>query len=136
MNDLQIRAVLAGFFFGIWPLLLNRSRLSGDVSSAVFTFFALITVLPLALRGMSHSLANANWGMAISAGFFAGLALLAFNGMLAKAPHENVGALVILMIVVQIAVPALYQVVITRRLTGPSSIGFAAAVAAAYFLTR
>jgi hypothetical protein len=54
MNDLQIRAVLAGFFFGIWPLLLNRSRLSSDISSAVFTFFALITVLPLALNESIH----------------------------------------------------------------------------------
>jgi hypothetical protein len=136
MNDLQLRAVLTGLFFGGWPLLMNRSRLNGDVSSAVFCFFALMTVLPLALKSVGHSLTNVNWVMAISAGFLAGLGLLAFNSMLAKANPVSVGTLVILMLVVQIAVPALYQVIVTRHLTASGTIGFAAAVTAAYFLTR
>jgi hypothetical protein len=61
MNELQIKAVLAGVFFGIRPLLMNRSGLNGNVSSAVFSLACLVGTMPFALRSMGNSLMTANW---------------------------------------------------------------------------
>lgn len=133
MNELQVRAILAGLFFGIWPLIMNRSRLNGNVSSAVFAFGAFLMVAPFALRSIDKSLViSADWKMAAFAAICGGLGLLAFNGMLAKATSEKVSALFVLMIVVQIAIPAVYQVVITRSITPMKLLGFVAAAVSAF----
>lgn len=134
MNELQIRAVLAGVLFGIWPLLMNRSGLNGNVSSAVFSLACLAGTLPFALWSMGNSLATANWPIIAVAGVLGALGLLFFNGMLAKATSEKVGTLIVLAIVAQISIPALYQVVTNGGLTVSRGIGFAAAVLAAFLL--
>ncbi len=56
MGELQFKAIVAGVFFGIWPLLMNKSGLSGNVSSAVFGLGVLMIVAPFAfyeLRNIS-----------------------------------------------------------------------------------
>ena len=85
MNELQAKAVLAGVFFGIWPLLINRSGLNGNIGSACFSAAALIGVLPFALYSSGFTIPTANWTMVALAGFFGALGLLSFNGMLAGA---------------------------------------------------
>ena len=134
MNKLQIFSVLAGICFGIWPLFMNRSGLTGNVSSAAFCLVALIGVLPFAIKSGSNSLATASWLMVVLAGLFGALGLLFFNGMLAKASMKTVGSLFVLMTVVQIAIPAIYQVIITGRLPLGKLTGFIAAVIAALLL--
>lgn len=131
--ELQIKALLAGVFFGIWPLLMNRSGLPGSVSSAVFSGVVFLFVVPFALKGGVATL-DANWVMAIGAGVVAAVGVLQFNGMLAKAIPQNVGTLFVLMIVVQVAIPAIYQVVMTG-LTVTKAAGFLAAIVAAILLS-
>ena len=134
MSELHLRAVLAGVFFGIWPLLMNRSGLTGNVSSAVFALGALIVVSPFALYEFSGVTTSVVWTMVVGACIFGGLGLLAFNGMLSKATPETVGSLFVVMIVVQVATPALYQVINGGGLTVSKAIGFAAAILAALLL--
>lgn len=134
MSELHLRAVLAGVFFGIWPLLMNRSGLTGNVSSAVFALGALIVVSPFALYEFSGATISVVWTMVVGACIFGGLGLLAFNGMLSKATPETVGSLFVVMIVVQVATPALYQVINGGGLTVSKAIGFAAAILAAFLL--
>ncbi len=135
MDALQIKALLAGLAFGIWPLLMNRSGLSGNLSSAVFTAIALTCVTPFAVSNLS-SLASTNWVMAISAGVIGALGLLSFNGMLAKATPQNVSMLFVLMIVVQTALPAVYNIVMNGGMSVSKGLGFVLAIAAAILLTR
>lgn len=135
MNELQIKAILAGVCFGVWPLLMNRSGLSGNVSSAVFALGALIVVSPFALCELNSISANVIWTMAVGACVFGGIGLLLFNGMLSKATPEKVSSLFLLMIMVQIATPALYQIVQDGGLTTSKGVGFAAAILAAFLLT-
>lgn len=135
MTELHIRAILAGVFFGIWPLLMNRSGLTGNISSAVFALGVLIVVLPFALYEFSNVTISVSWTMVISACVFGGFGMLAFNGMLSRATPKTVGSLFVLMLVVQIAIPALYQIVSGGGLTISKSIGFAAAILAAFLLT-
>ncbi len=72
--------------------------------------------------------------MAIGACVFGGFGLLAFSGMLSKATPQTVGALIVLMTVVRISTPALYQVIQDGGLTTSKMIGFAAALLAAFLL--
>src|SRR3989344_8684098 len=134
MNELHFRAILAGVFFGIWPLLMTRSGLTGNVSSAVFAIGVLIVVSPFALYEFSGATIGIVWMMVVGACIFGGLGLLAFNGMLSKATPETVGSLLIVTTVVQVAIPALYQVINGGGLTVSKTIGFAAAILAAFLL--
>src|SRR3989344_3826804 len=134
MNDLRVMAALAGVFFGLWPLFMNRSGLTGNVSSAVFCVAAFIGVLPFAIKSGGASLATANWLMVVFAGLFGALGLLSFNGMLASASLQNVGTLFVLMTVVQIAIAASYQTIMNGHLSIDKVSGYVAAAVAAYLL--
>ena len=134
MSELHVKAILAGIFFGIWPLLMNRSGLSGNVSSAVFALGVLIFVSPFALYELRSMTANVAWTMAISACVFGGLGLLAFTEILSKATPQTVGSLFVLILVIQIATLALYQVINDGGLTVYKTIGFLAAIIAAIML--
>ncbi|HWY75912.1 MAG TPA: hypothetical protein VN281_09865 [Verrucomicrobiae bacterium] len=136
MNELQIKAILAGLAFGIWPLVMNRSGLVGNVSSMAFGLIATLGVLPFALRSMGGSFPTANWTAVVIAGLIGACGLLFFNGMLAKATPQNVGLMFVTMIVVQTAIPALYQVVMNGELSLRKAAGFALAFASAYLLVK
>jgi hypothetical protein len=137
MSDLYMKAVLAGLFFGIWPLLMNKSRLGGNISSVAFCVGVFIVVSPFAIRSFNQSaLSNIDWKMVVAAVICGGIGLLSFNGMLAKAILKNVSSLFVVALVVQIAVPALYQVYLTRGISPTKGLGFAAAAISAFLLLR
>jgi len=134
--DLQVKAIVAGVFFGIWPLLMNRSGLNGNVSSACFSAMVLVGVLPFALHSSGLILPTANWTMVILAGMCGALGLLSFNGMLAGASIQNIGALFVSMTLVQVAVAALYQTLMTGHISIDKFMGYLLATVAAYLLLR
>lgn len=59
MNELHVRAFLAGVFFGLWPLFMNRSGLTGNISAAVFTVGVFVIVSPFALYELRGTSVNA-----------------------------------------------------------------------------
>lgn len=134
MNDVYIRAILAGVFFGMWPLLMNRSGLAGNLSSAVFAGIAFITVLPFALKEGLHSFQTATVSLAVAAGVCGAIGLLAFNGMLARVSKERVGTMFVLMILVQVTVPIIYQAVMTGDYSAKRVVGSIAALIAVILL--
>lgn len=135
MDNLQFKALLAGLFFGIWPLMMNRSGLTGNVSAVVMTSVSLMCVAPFALGSMSN-FAGVNWIMGVGAGVVAALGIMSFNGMLAKATPQTVSTLFVLMIVVQTAVPAIYNIAMNGGMSASRAIGFALAIVSAILLTR
>jgi len=112
MSLLQIQFILAGLCFGAWPLFMNKSGLSGILSSLTITVIIVILTLPLAL-GEFKNITNANWVMISIAGFFATAGMIFFNKGLFRATPENISQLVIIMAIIQIAVPAIYKIVIS-----------------------
>ena len=134
MNDLQLKAILAGICFGIWPLLMNRSGLSGNFSSLVFTTVILVCIAPFAI-GHVGNLSNANWVMVVGAGVFSSLGLIFFNGMLSKTTPQNVSPLFVLMIVTQASLPAVYSIIMNNGITTTKGLGFILAIAGAVLLT-
>jgi hypothetical protein len=135
MDGLQIKALLAGLFFGLWPLLMNKSGLNGNVSAMAFAGLVLLFVSPFALSNIGD-LSNTKWLMVVGAGLFGALGVMSFNGMLAKATPQAVSTLFVLMIVVQTAVPAVYQVIMNGGLSLTKGLGFALAAIAAVLLVK
>lgn len=139
MDSLPLKAAVAGLFFGLWPLFMNRSGLSGSVSSLVFTSVVLLCVLPFGIRhilGGTEDFAQVSWMMAIVAGICSAIGVMAFNSMLANATPQKVGTLFVLMIIVETVVPAAYSVVINGGVSLTRAAGFVFAAIAAILLTR
>ena len=133
--SLEIKSVIAGILFGIWPLFMNRSGLSGNLSTFVFASVVLLCVFPFAANSLQN-IGNANWVWAIAAGVFGSMGLLAFNSVLSKATPQNVGIFIVLMIVVQTVVPAVYQAIMTGGLPFTKIVGFVLAAVAAVLLLK
>jgi hypothetical protein len=136
MTDIQGKAMLAGLFFGIWPLFMSRSGLAGNFSSTIFSLVVLLVILPLGIHDLQFAkLAEARWAFVVLAGVASACGVIFFNAGLLKSSPETVGTFFVLMITVQITVAALYQAILVG--VSPSKlIGFALAGGAAYFLSK
>lgn len=135
MDKYQIRAVLAGVFFGLYPLLLNRSNLPGNLTGMMFSFFVAVFILPFAL-GEAPKLATANWLMLISAGAISAIAMMCMTNFLTNNTEEKIGLLIILMIVTQATVTAIFQIIMDKGVSATRLSGFALAIMAVYLLNK
>jgi len=133
MDSLSVKAVLVGILFGIWPLLMSRSGLSGNISSFVLVLVMLVCILPFSI-GSFGEIFNANLWFAISAAILGAAGLLFFNGILFKATPQNLGPLLVLIFVIQIIVPSMYHIIMTGGVTVTKGIGFVLAIVAAILL--
>ena len=135
MESLDVKAVISGILFGIWPLLMNRSGLSGNLSTFVFATVVLLCVFVVSFSSLQNiTITSLPW--AISAGVIGALALLVFNDILAKATPQAVGTFIVLMIVTQILVPAIYQAILNGGLPASKIAGFVLAIVAAVLLLK
>src|SRR4051812_6110918 len=112
MEDLKFKAALAGLFFGIWPLVMQKSGLNGIASSIIFTGCATVMLLPFS-SGSWGGLSDTKWVLVFIAGALGAYGLYNFNAMLAKTTPQNISTLFVIMILVQTAVPAIYQLIIS-----------------------
>jgi len=135
MDSLQIKAIIAGMFFGAWPLLMNRSNLNASVSAVVFSVVVLAIVFPFSINSWSN-LTNINWTMAVLAGVAGAVGLLLFNGMLSKATVDSVGTLFVLSLVAQITVSSIYKVLMSGDISLGKGVGFVLAALSAVLLTK
>ena len=135
MESLDVKAVISGILFGIWPLLMNRSGLNGNLSTVIFATVVLICVFIVSF-GSLHNITISSLPWAIGAGIVGAIALLAFNSMLAKATPQTVGTFIVLMIVAQIVVPAIYQAILNGGLPLTKIAGFVFAAIAAVLLLK
>jgi drug/metabolite transporter (DMT)-like permease len=134
--DLQVRALLAGLFFGLWPLFMNRSGLKGNISSTIFIAVVLVVLLPFSWNTDFSSLRQANWVMLVSAAVLSAIGLLFYNSMLTQASKENVGALFLMMIMVQLSVPAINVMVTSQKFSASKTGGIIAAIIAVLLLNK
>lgn len=134
MTELHVRAIIAGIFFGLWPLFMNRSGVNGNVAAVMFSFGVFLLILPFAMHSGGSSLANAKWMMVVAAIFFGSLGLLNLNNVLERTTPQNVSSFFLLALISQMTVPAIYQVIVTGNLTPSRGIGFLAAIIAAILL--
>jgi hypothetical protein len=133
-NQLLLLAVISGFLFGAWPLIMNRSGLDGYTSAVLFEFFALLVVLPIALiKGMS--VMGTKWWLAILAAILAGFGIIFFTSGLSKTTTHNVAKFFLIMLVVQTAVPVCYHVIENQELSFKNKLGLISALITAFLLS-
>jgi hypothetical protein len=135
LESLEIKSVIAGILFGLWPLLMNRSGLSGNLITFVFAAVVLLCVLPFAASSL-HDIGNAHWVWAVGGGILGAIGLIAFNTVLSKATPQTVGTFFVLMIIVQTAIPAVYQGIMNGGLPFTKIAGFVFAGIAAFLLLK
>ncbi len=135
MESLQVKALLSGVFFGLWPLFMNKSGLSGNLSAMTFSALVLLFVAPFAIGEIGHQ-ADIRWSLVVIAASFGAVGIVCFNTMLSKATPQSLGTLFVLMIVIQTAIPAIYQVIKDGGLTPMKGAGFVLAAVAAVLLTK
>lgn len=133
-NIYLILAFYAGLSFGAWPLLMNRSNLTGFLSAAVFVSISLVVIVPFTWYGGVQSLYAADWKYAILAGVVGSLGLLAFTSMLANSTPQTVGPLFIITLLTQVVVAAVYDAHMNGSFPKERIIGLVAAVIAVIFL--
>lgn len=128
MNSFLILAALvSGFFFGLWPLIMKRSGLDGFTSALLFELVALLTVMPFSIHS-GITIANTKWWFGVTAGVVAGFGLVIFTSALAKATQFEVAKVFLIMLAIQAAVPALYSVIINNGLNIRTGFGLVTAI--------
>lgn len=131
MDKLTIlKALFAGLFFGAWPLLMNRSGLSGNNATFVFALFTFLVIAPLTIKDVDQNIFNF-W--AISATIAAAIGLRIFTSGLDKISKEEVSNFFVLTLVTQVCVSAIYQITL-NGMTPSRALGFLAAIIAAILL--
>lgn len=138
MNKLLLYSLVAGVCFGVWPLFANRSGLStGNMLTLLILCVATLFVSFFAFaEPESKSMGSAKWGMVIAAGLISAVGMMFFNAMLAKAEPKEVGGLFISMVLVQTAVPVIYQVVMDKKPTDVQICGFILAIIAVVLINK
>lgn len=131
----QTKAILAGFFFGLYPLMLKHSKLSGNMTSLLFTFAVFAVIVPFAWKELG-TIHNTFWPAIIGAGVASGFGMLCMTSMLAQTPQERIGMLILSMIVTQSVVTVIFQIVIDKGVTLTKIIGFACAGIAIILLNK
>ena len=123
-------ALQAGALFALWPILMNRSGLTGNPMAFAFALICFLTVLPF-------TMGQVNWGImsvwSVSAGIFAGFGLLKFANLLGRVSKEQVSDVFVLVLVTQVVVAAIYKVTLTG-LTLKTALGFIGAIIVAILL--
>jgi len=125
--------VAVGILFGSWPLIMQRSGLTGSTSTLVFAVIAVLFVLPVALKS-GIAVEGTIWWIAIAASACGAIGLLLFMSGAAQSLPTNVGRMILIMTLFQLAAPAVYHVVVNQGLSPKTAIGFIATAIAAFCL--
>ena len=131
--ELNLKLIVAGVVFGLWPLVLNRTGVGGNTATAILTAIICLMALPFALRSGIPSQGVA-WGLLIVCGLLWGFGTLLYNDVLVRAPKEVLGTSIILMLVMQAVAPVLYHVTVNAGVTLKQAIGIGAAFVAVVML--
>lgn len=135
--ELQLKVIFAGIMFGAWPLIMNRSGLGGHLMLIVLSVIIIAMVLPFLLFE-SPTLMGVDWKVAVAASVVAGMGMLGFSDVLAKASPREIGLLYMLLLLAQFAFPVVYHVLhqwwVGDTITLKQAAGITTAVLAALLL--
>jgi hypothetical protein len=135
MSEYLVKVIIAGVLFGFWPLLIGKSGLSTGTATALFSATSFLVVTSFAImNGVNFS--GGKWWWAIIAGSMAALGVLAFNDVMIKAKPTVAPMMFVIMLVIQVTVPAAYHVAANQQFSPKTIVGFIAAIIACILLSR
>ncbi|QQS22760.1 hypothetical protein IPM19_03980 [bacterium] len=133
MNN-TVAAIVTGFLFAWWPLMMQRTNLSSFWQGAVFSAFVTVSmVIPAVLNGTA-SWQNADWKFAIIAGVSGALGMVVFTSMLSSSTPIEIGPLLTTMLITQVAVAAIYHAVVNGEVSSKKIVGFVLTGVVVYLL--
>jgi len=132
MNDKIVRMILAGVFFGTWPLLFNRSGLKGNLFTAIAIMVTFVCVIPFAMKEYQTYIL-ADWRFAVGAFVTGTIGVVIFNNTIPGLEKVEASNLFVIMMMAQISIPAVNSVIL-NGLTVKKFAGFAFAFLAAVLL--
>jgi uncharacterized membrane protein len=132
------RPLLCGLFFGIYPILANRSKLSSGVMllilGLVIPLFALVLFLQNGVASYKAATIS-QLGLMVVSGCLSALGLIFMFRYLASTPTEKAGGLVIVMVVTQVVITWLTSLFFARSLpSGRQVVGVVCAAITIYLL--
>lgn len=131
MNERALLSAAAGVCFGVWPLVMNRARLDPFAAVIVFLVGSLVFASPAALFGQWSHVTGGQLRVAALACLVSAVGTIAFNRMLSISTPAEAPNLLLVMLVVQVAVPA---AVLLREGASPRQLAGVAAAAMAVVL--
>ena len=138
LRTAYIEVIIAGIAAGAWPLVMQRSGLIGAPVAVVYSAISLIAAIAfLVSTGGFHGAgqsASVNWWWAIGAGCLAALALLFLSDVVGKTSPVRLSTLYVVLLIVQISIPAIFYVVVNHGLTAKHALGFITAIVAVVLL--
>ena len=132
MQSFLLSAVFSGVLFALNPLIISRSGLSG-VSATLLSAIAGAVVIS-AIAAFHKPVLNGSWWLPLAAGFLGSVASLIFVNTIMRTPHSSVGIFIIIVLVTQVSVNALYHAWVNGGIDLKTGIGLLAAVIAAILL--
>lgn len=134
MNERVLLSIGAGISFGLWPLIMNRARLDPFATVIVFLVGSLIFALPAVFFANWSGITGGQLRIAALACAFSAIGTICFNRMLATTSQTDVATMFLLMLVVQVALPAI--VLLRSGATMRQVAGLAAAAVAVVLLAK
>ncbi|MDB5259041.1 MAG: hypothetical protein JWO73_249 [Candidatus Taylorbacteria bacterium] len=135
MNQLQKLSVIAGIFFGIYPMLLSQGKASPFLSATMFTFVVWAFVSMFGANEL-REMGKTNWKMIVGAGVASGIGMLCFCGVLSKASKSEVAKLIVLMTIVQIVTTAIWKSIESKSMSLRECLGYATAAVTVALLSK
>ncbi|PLX27960.1 hypothetical protein C0583_01850 [Candidatus Parcubacteria bacterium] len=134
MNNFSY-AVISGLCFGLWPLFVNKSLLSGFVSAFFICLVSIIIFFPMAWSSLGE-IRNANISMVLVGSVLSAIGIVFLTLMLANTKDKEVSIIFIIMICFQIAVPAIYHIYLEGGISLNKVIGFIGLIVTVVFLQK
>ena len=106
MSERALLSAVAGICFGLWPLVMNRVRLDPFATVIIFLVGSLLFASPAAFFGNWSGITGGQLRVAAIACAISAVGTICFNRMLATTTVGDVANMLLLMLVVQVAVPA------------------------------
>ncbi len=127
--------LVAGLFFGIWPLIMNRSGLGGVQSAIIFSTCAAVIIIAFGGMTQGFNFTGAKFSYVFIASCFGGAGLIFLSIGLAHTSPKQVSKLFLIMVIAQIVVPATYHAFVNGGLDVRTGLGITTALVTAFLLT-
>ena len=135
MDNVYLKAAIAGAFFALWPICMNRSGLNASASAFMLVAGVAAIVLPFALHdGLGASLGQSHGWWIVGACATCAVGNLCFGNALMRVTPQNLSSMFVMLVVAQVVVSAISQVIVSGQLSLAKAAGFVAACLAAYLL--